>query len=1126
MNVTLTVNGINHTHDYPAHTSLLTAVRQLGFQSVKFGDEDGFSGADTVLLDGKPVNAGLMLAAQAEGHKIATLEALGEHPDQGWRKTDGLHPLQKAFIENGAIQCGYCTPAQILAAKALLDKSPHPTEAEVREALAGVLCRCTGYAKPVQAVMAVVSGQYSGNSNQISVVSDQLSVISETQFPDNRTTGQPVNRTTGQPDNRTTEQPDNRTTGQPDNRTTGQWQTVGKPEIKVDAVKLAQGKPAFTADLEKRDLLHAKVLRSPHAHARIKRIDASKARALPGVAAVLTWQDIPRVVYSTAGQSDPIPGPLDCFSLDNKVRFVGDRVAFVAAETPEIAEKALGLIEVEYEILPAILDMGEAMKPGAIQIHDEPEYVNFADSDPHKNLAAEIRIDIGNVEKGFAEADEIFEAEYEVPKVQQAHIEPHVALTFWDEDDRLVIRTSTQVPFHVRRMLAPVLNLPIKRIRVIKPRIGGGFGGKQEVLMEDVAAHLTIATRRPVLYEYTREEEFIGARSRHPMRVRMKTGVKRDGTITANEMYALSDTGANGAHALTVTGNTGHKAMALYVGDGEYRKSPNIRFYANIVYTNTPPAGAFRGYGVPQGYWPLDRHMEKIARALNLDPLKFRLKNALHAGEYHPFSTAWNEGREPRPEIINTVGLEECVRQGQAAIGWEEKFGNETWRNSLSSSPVERLSSSPVERLSGSPVERLSGSPVERFSSSPVERLSGSPVERLSGSPVERLSSSPVERLSSSPVERLSGSPVERLSGSPVERFSSSPVERLSDSTGTPDNRNTEKPERRNTGKRKGIGVALVMQGTAIPYLDMGGASIKMNDDGSFNLLVGATDLGTGSDTVLGQMAAEVLGVPLEDILVYSSDTDFTPFDVGAYASSTTYISGTAVVNAARVVALKIQTRAAEILSRQRDKDNEDTSVPVYLFTDIRLQNRMAIAPDGRSIPLSEIAIDSLHRNNQEQIMGVGSYVSPASPPPFAAQFAEVTVDTETGAVTVNQLVMAVDSGTIINPQTASGQIEGGMTQALGYAVCEEMRYDELGRARERDLRDYHIFRADEMPTLKVIFVETFEPSHPFGVKAVAEIPMDGVAPAVGNAIRDALGVEIDSIPITPEKVWRALSGQ
>ena len=349
-------------------------------------------------------------------------------------------------------------------------------------------------------------------------------------------------------------------------------------------------------------MLVAKVLHSPLAHARIKRIDASRARELPGVAAVLTWQDIPRVVYSTAGQSDPIPGPLDTFSLDEKVRFVGDRVAFVAAETEEIANLALELIEVEYEPLSHLLDPAEAMRPGAPILHDEPEYVNFADSDPSKNLAAQIHIDIGDVEKGFAEADHIIEAEYEVPKVQQAHIEPHVVLTYWDEDDRLVIRTSTQVPFHVRRQLAPVLELPMKRIRVIKPRIGGGFGGKQEVLAEDVAAHLTIATRRPVIYEYTREEEFIAARSRHPMRIHMKTGVKKDGTMTANEMTVLSDTGAYGCHALTVTGNTGHKSMALYVGDGSYRKSPNIRFHADIVYTNHPPAGAYRGYGVPQGF--------------------------------------------------------------------------------------------------------------------------------------------------------------------------------------------------------------------------------------------------------------------------------------------------------------------------------------------------------------------------------------------------------------------------------------------------------------------------------------------------------------------------------------------
>ncbi len=993
MNITLHINGMDHAIDAPPSTTLLSALRGLGFHGVKFGDEQGLTGADTILLDGRPINAGSLLAAQAEGHQVATIEALGEHPEQGWKHTEGLHPLQKAFVESGAIQCGYCTPAQILAAKSLLDKNPNPSEAAVRDAISGVLCRCTGYLKPVQAVLRAAA-ELRGE-----VISDQFSVISGApiEFPNVPSDeGGTVLQTRTLPKIIVTPE-------------TKIWQTVGKPEIKVDAVKLVQGKPAFAADFEKRGLLHAKVLHSPHAHARIKKIDASKARGLEGVAAVLTWQDIPRVVYSTAGQSDPIPGPLDTFSLDNKVRFVGDRVAFVAAETPEIAEKALGLIEVEYEALEPILDSRQAME-SPIRIHDEPEYVNFADSKPEKNLAAEIRIDIGDVEKGFAEADEIFEAEYEVPKVQQAHIEPHVALTYWDEDDRLVIRTSTQVPFHVRRQLAPVLGLPVKRIRVIKPRIGGGFGGKQEVLMEDVAAHLTIATRRPVLYEYTREEEFTAARSRHPMHIKMKTGVKRDGTITANEMYALSDTGAYGCHALTVTGNTGHKSMALYVGDGEYRKSPNIRFYADIVYTNTPPAGAYRGYGVPQGYWPLDRHMEKIARAMCFDPIDFRLKNAIHPGEYHPFSTAWNEGREPRPEIIHTVGLEQCVAQGKAAIGWDDKFGNEEWR---------------------------------------AGRLT---VDR---------------RLST------------------VHRPRS---------------------------VRKGIGVAMVMQGTAIPYLDMGGASIKMNDDGSFNLLVGATDLGTGSDTVLAQMAAEVLGVPLEDILCYSSDTDFTPFDKGAYASSTTYISGTAATKAAQIAAERIKIRAAKMLGLSESE-----------YSNIRLSDRKAIAPDSRSVSLAEIALDSLHKNEQEQIMGVASYVSPSSPPPFAAQFAEVSVDTETGQVTVDKLVMAVDSGVIVNPLTASGQIEGGMTQALGYAVCEEMRYDEMGRAIERDFDHYHIFRANEMPELETIFVETFEPTHPFGVKAVAEIPMDGVAPAVGNAVLDAVGVNVDDNPITPEKVWRIL---
>jgi len=964
--IVLKINGINKSVVSQNSETLFTVLRRNNYFGIKFGDEQGLSGSDTVLIDGKPVNSSKILAGQAVGHDIVTIEGLGENPDLGWKPSKGLHPLQRAFIETGAIQCGYCTPAQILAAKSLLEKNINPSEDEVREAISGVLCRCTGYEKPVRAILSAAKELRQGQVDQSRLEDTTPDIISTFQKRE--------------------------------------FDTVGKSEIKLDAVKLVQGKTAFSADYTPADALFAKVLHSPVAHARIKSIDASKAKELPGVACVLTWQDIPRVVYSTAGQSDPIPGPLDTFSLDYKVRFVGDRVAMVAATSPEIAERALSLLHVEYEELPAIIDVRDAMKPGAVIIHDEPEFVDFADSDPKKNLAAEIRIDIGDVEKGFAQADQIFEHEYTVSKVQQAHIEPHVCLTYWDEDDRLVVKTSTQVPFHLRRVLAPVIGLPIKRIRVIKPRVGGGFGGKQEILIEDVAAHLTIATGKPVLYEYSREEEFIAARSRHPMRIRMKTGVKKDGTITANEMYALSDTGANGAHALTVTGNTGHKSLALYVGDGEFRKNPNIRFYADIVYTNTPPTGAFRGYGVPQGYFPLDRHLDFIAREMGFDPIQFRLKNTIREGEYHPFSTAWNEGREPRPEIIHTVGLSECIKQGKAATKWDEKFNNPNWQK--------------------------------------------------------------------------------------VEA---------------------------NPDLRRGIGVATVMQGTGIPYLDMGGAMIKLNDDGSFNLQVGATDLGTGSDTVLSQMAAEVLGVKTDDIICYSSDTDFTPFDVGAYASSTTYISGAAVIKAAEQAAEQIKTRAALILNQRQPELN-------LTAKSITLRDRKAFASPTTSVSMEEIALNSLHHQDQQQIMGTGSYFSPSSPPPFAAQFAEVTVDTKTGEYSVDSLCMVVDGGVIVNPQTASGQVEGGMIQALGYAVCENMTYTEKGEQHQKDFRDYHIYFANEIPQLTTIFVETNEPSHPFGVKAVAEIPMDGVAPAVGNAILNATGAHIDSLPISPEKIWKALN--
>jgi putative selenate reductase molybdopterin-binding subunit len=988
MDVTFIINGQDTTFQVAPGDRLLDVLRRAGYFGVKHGCEDGSCGACTVLVDGVPRTSCTLLAAQVDGAEIATIEGVagitptGHGPSQGWRGAIDLHPLQQAFVEIGAIQCGYCTPAMILAAKALLEAEPSPTEAQVRDALSGVLCRCTGYVKPVQAIMraaAILRGEPVPDVE--TDLKADLPPAPLDLFPP------PPPEATGGGDVtvKTTPLPTMVVVPETERR-----RVVGKPEPKVDAVKLAQGKPAFTADVEMRGMLIGKLLRSPHAHARIRGIDASRARTLPGVHAVLTYADVPRVAHSTAGQSHPIPGPQDTFSFDTKVRYVGDRVAAVAAETEEIAAEALRLIEVDYEVLPALHDPRQALD-NPIVIHDEPDYIGFGHSAPQRNLAAQLRIDLGDVDHAIQKADRVFEAEYSVQRVQQTPIEPYVCITYWDEDDRLVFRTSTQVPFHIRRMLAPVLGLPVKRMRVIKPRIGGGFGNKQEVMIEDACAHLTIATGRPVKMEYTREEQFIGSTSRHPMIVKMRTGVMNDGTILANEMVVLTDTGAYGNHALTVTGNTGHKAMSLY-------NAPNIRFHADIVYTNRPTSGAYRGYGVPQGFWPLESHMERICREMGWDPLEFRLKNAVKAGDEHPLSKVWSEGREPRPETIQTCGLAEAAERGAARFGWQGK-----------------------------------------------SQIPGKPH------------------------------------------------------------------------LRRGQGVALVMQGTAIPYLDMGAASIKMNDDGSFNLLVGATDLGTGSDTVLAQMAAEILGCPLEDVIVYSSDTDFTPFDKGAYASSTTYISGAATVRAAEQVAEQIRARAAKMLNSQ--SASPDRLEP----DDIELYDRRAWAPGDRSVSLEEVALHSLHSEDQQQIMGIGSYVSPVSPPPFAAQFAEVTVDTETGQVTVDRLLMALDCGVIVNPTTASGQVEGGMTQALGYAVSEEMAFDANGRVVNPRFGDYHIFSADEMPEMQVIFIETYEPSHPFGVKAVAEIPLDGVAPAVGNAVYDAVGVQIRDIPLTPEKVWRAL---
>jgi putative selenate reductase molybdopterin-binding subunit len=508
--IKVTINGDVRVLRVDPKESLLDALRRASFFSVKCGCDTGDCGVCTVLLDGRPIKSCKTRAIAVEGKAITTVEGLSQ---------DGrLHPIQQAFVETGAIQCGFCTPAQILVAKALLDKNPAPSQVQIREALSEVLCRCTGYVRTVEAVQRAAAALRSEPLVPISIPVGEL--------PEDFKGFQLPDAYYRRGDDRSPLPP--MVLSPPDMEKT---RVVGKPEQKVDAEILALGKPVFTADIHMEGMLYGALLTSPYAHAWIRRIDASRARALPGVHAVLTHEDLPRIKHASGGQSYPQPLPYDQVCMDNKVRHVGDRVAVVAAETLEIAMKALGLIEVQYEILPAVLDPERAMQDDASVIHDEDDTEGIYDAG--HNIVHHIEAEAGDVQAAFASAEHVFEGEYRTPKQQHAHLEPHVCVSYFDEDDRLVIRTSTQVPFHIRRMIAPLIGLPVKKIRVIKPRIGGGFGNKQEMILEDLCSLLTIKTGRPVLMEYTRTQEFTSSRSRHPNILRYKVGVANSQVIAA-----------------------------------------------------------------------------------------------------------------------------------------------------------------------------------------------------------------------------------------------------------------------------------------------------------------------------------------------------------------------------------------------------------------------------------------------------------------------------------------------------------------------------------------------------------------------------------------------------------------
>ncbi|MFO7840553.1 MAG: molybdopterin cofactor-binding domain-containing protein [Fidelibacterota bacterium] len=765
------------------------------------------------------------------------------------------------------------------------------------------------------------------------------------------------------------------------------YTSVGKDKRKIDSLSLSAGSAKYVDDFELKDPLYCKLLYSPWAFAEIKDIDDGRVRSEKGVVDVLHYKNVKAVLHTSAGQGFPEPSPYDNVLFDKKVRFIGDRVAMIIAESPEIAEKAAGYLDVQYKVLEPLFDAEKAMEPGVPQIHDNSRYTPIGVKyEPEKNLAAEVELGFGNIEKAETASDLIIERTYKAHYASHCAIEPHSVKTFFDETGRLVIITSTQVPFHVRRIVSKVCDFPLAKIRVIKPRIGGGFGGKQEVLLEPLAALATIRHKRPARLVLSRPEVFQSTRTRHPVRIHLKTGVKKNGEITFLDMDTLLNSGAYGSHALTVLSNCGSKVLPLF------NKIPNMHFIGRSVYTNLPAGGAYRGYGATQGYFALNQHLDILTRELGLDLPEFIKEHHIREGETSKVFEVLGEGKSGVSQYIHSCKLDTCIDLCVKEIGWYTKRDKKI----------------------------------------------------------------------------------------------------------------------RDGDKVRGVGLAVSMQGSGIPLVDMGSARMKMNEDGSFNLDIGATDIGTGSDTVLAQIAAEVLEVELDKMIVLSSDTDRTPFDVGAYASSTTYVSGRAVEKCA----LKIKKQIREVAAAMLGSSPDDLEIRNAAVSDRRL---------NKSVSYPDICNYSLYTRDQFQIQASASEFVEESPPPFLAQAVEVEVDTMSGDITVRKLVSAADCGQAINPRLAEGQIEGAAVNGISYALTEEYIFSAKGNMLNKNFASYKIPTAADIPEMKTFLVESHEKTGPFGAKSIGEIGINCPMPAIANAIYDAIGVRLYEAPFTPEKIFKAM---
>ena len=756
------------------------------------------------------------------------------------------------------------------------------------------------------------------------------------------------------------------------------YNAINQPVRKKDSMQLLLGKPVYVEDIVPKDALAVKLLRSPHANAIVEEINVSVAKKVPGVVDIYTWEDVPKQRFAIAGQTYPEPSPYDRLILDRHVRFVGDVVAIIAAENEKAAFKAMKLIKVKYKILEPVLDFHQA-KDNEILVHPEEDWLAQVPvgGDARRNLVASEISGDGDVDAVLADCDEVLEHAYHMRSFNQAIMETFRTYTELDRYGRLHVISSTQIVFHVRRILSRALGIPKSKIRVEKPRIGGGFGAKQTAVSEVYPAFVTLKTGRPAQLIFTREESQIAGSPRHEMEVRVRLGADKDGHIRGLDLYTLSNSGAYGEHGPTTVGLSGHKSIPLYTGGLEA-----FRFGYDVVYTNTMAAGAYRGYGATQGIFALETSVNELAEKLGIDPTIIREKNMLREGMKMPAYYG---------ETANACALDKCMARCKELFHWDEKY----------------------------------------------------------------------------PVRDMGN------------------------------------------GKVRTAGVAMAMQGSCISNVDVGSATVKLADDGTFNLIIGAADMGTGCDTILAQMVAECMDCSVDDVAVFGADTDASPYDSGSYASSTTYITGKAV----EMACAKLKTQLCGIAAGMLGCSTEEV-----VFENGRVKQ----INTEKSVSLAEISVKD-QVNNDIAAVATASHSSPVSPPPYMVGMVEIELDKDTGEVKILDYVAVVDCGITINPALARIQTEGGIVQGIGHTLFENITYDRNGRPIESSFLQYKVPTRLDMGHLRVEFENSYEPTGPFGAKSIGEIVINTPAPAIAHAIYRATGVWHRELPITPEKILMSM---